>query len=593
MQIGIDAICNSSKDTETVGGYTEVGKREKSTHYGRECPSLPNCYTCYPPGSTLLECRLEGDQPVAHVVQVPGRGCPVNQKTCLVVETKGTEFGPLSRIVSQPHEELTRSAEALMPCQTQTSQLPMSYCLESSECRGGPVARAVIVPTNNCPSSKVTTMETTNEGHYDKPTSKIVYGPTIKETTAPICNDEPVTVINCKANRKQTAVRLTRCLVNANPGAKTHFETCVARDGSCPTTMGFVRPCDQDPTQQSVVETSIDECGISNACMDTCSQDDKFCGCLESRPCKAGPTAKITQHNARDTVQDTRPVVNRFEESTEKVYRTPPDCVVTCSGYKKPRFKCPAKDFHPRIERRNGLDPGDQEYTSNPFKRPIKKQRQVCPRHCCPPIHKPKSTSHGQCQRAQSAISRLSEHCLPIERPKSCLDSPSRLKYQPDSGDHASQPMGMFVPCTSTVEPSHKSRTDPPDLKPIKCVLVPCTIVSKTEEEVKSEKIDREQTRKTKRCVEECPKVKVEKMVPCSKGFTVEIKSEELLTRYREYMSPNTLYRYETSRSKRNGLQDEMKLPVPRMVLELKNKEIEELCREGSAKFDAKDECPC
>lgn len=56
------------------------------------------------------------------------------------------------------------------------------------------------------------------------------------------------------------------------------------------------------------------------------------------------------------------------------------------------------------------------------------------------------------------------------------------------------------------------------------------------------------------------------------------ITSEELLTRYREYMPANTLSRYEACRSKRNGLQDQCRLPVPRIVLELKKRETQ--CRE-------------
>ena len=57
------------------------------------------------------------------------------------------------------------------------------------------------------------------------------------------------------------------------------------------------------------------------------------------------------------------------------------------------------------------------------------------------------------------------------------------------------------------------------------------------------------------------------------------ITSDELLTRYREYMPANTLSRYEACRSKRNGLQDQCRLPVPRVVLELKRRE-EAQCRE-------------
>lgn len=59
--------------------------------------TLPTCCPRYPPGSTLLECRFEGDQPVAHIVQIPGDRCTATQKINLLVETKATKFGPSAR----------------------------------------------------------------------------------------------------------------------------------------------------------------------------------------------------------------------------------------------------------------------------------------------------------------------------------------------------------------------------------------------------------------------------------------------------------------------------------------------------------------
>lgn len=59
--------------------------------------TLPTCCPRYPPGSTLLECRFEGDQPVAHIVQIPGDRCTASQKINLLVETKATKFGPSAR----------------------------------------------------------------------------------------------------------------------------------------------------------------------------------------------------------------------------------------------------------------------------------------------------------------------------------------------------------------------------------------------------------------------------------------------------------------------------------------------------------------
>lgn len=84
-------------------GWGEGGRYElyvirfQQRHHGLDNPetTLPTCCPRYPPGSTLLECRFEGDQPVANVVQVPG--CDNNQKTCFLLETQASRSGPSSR----------------------------------------------------------------------------------------------------------------------------------------------------------------------------------------------------------------------------------------------------------------------------------------------------------------------------------------------------------------------------------------------------------------------------------------------------------------------------------------------------------------
>lgn len=63
----------------------------------RRATTDPTCCPRYPPGTTLLECRFEGDEPVAHVVQVASNGKPSNQKMCLLVETRQSSSGPYSR----------------------------------------------------------------------------------------------------------------------------------------------------------------------------------------------------------------------------------------------------------------------------------------------------------------------------------------------------------------------------------------------------------------------------------------------------------------------------------------------------------------
>lgn len=81
------------------GRYELYVIRFLQRHGNLEDPAttLPTCCPRYPPGSTLLECRLEGDQPVAHVVQIPDERSAATQKTCLLVETKASKSGPSAR----------------------------------------------------------------------------------------------------------------------------------------------------------------------------------------------------------------------------------------------------------------------------------------------------------------------------------------------------------------------------------------------------------------------------------------------------------------------------------------------------------------
>lgn len=72
----------------------------------------------------------------------------------------------------------------------------------------------------------------------------------------------------------------------------------------------------------------------------------------------------------------------------------------------------------------------------------------------------------------------------------------------------------------------------------------------------------------------ECEQPSPRQIAEFLKTYVPRIKSRELVTRYRDYFSPSLIERYEIGRSKRNGLQDEYSLPIPRGVIEQKRKEL-------------------
>ncbi|KOC60487.1 hypothetical protein WH47_07845, partial [Habropoda laboriosa] len=508
----------------TESGRYELYVIRFQQYRGLEQPAttLPTCCPRYPPGSTLLECRLEGDQPVAHVVQVPGDENSATQKSCLLVETKQTHLGPLSRIVSRPPEGPTNS------------QSPMSYCLESRECPEGPFALAATVPLNNANCSNIVTALETTKGSRcpNGPISKITYGPTVGKTPETTkchknSHDPSITFIDCTTSKTQASAKMTKCLKNdAKVRAKSCFETRVSRDGNCPTAVGFLCPPDHSSScQHNVLEVKVDECGPRTR-MIACPRDDsKSCGFMESKCSQDGPSAKMTQQLV-DTCREEKlhqEKIEGFRESKAKSLPSPSEfddtcreeefprgkvegfreCVDTCPGSKKSTGKEPISV----PERRNGLDP-DDNIPPSPFHR---LPRKVCPPHCCKAVDP--------------------------ARPRSCMDSFQRRRPETLSA-------GPSRSCKCALPPSRASKRQ-------KSGTEDCT---KQKEGTRARVCNGERTK--------------------TKDIASLIKSEELLTKYRDYVPPNLLLSYEACRRKRNGLQDQCKLPIPSAVLQLKRREM-------------------
>ena len=382
------------------------------------------------------------------------------------------------------------------------------------------MARAVLVPAED--ASTVTTLHVKKgDDHPEQPCSKIVYGPTIDEAETVRCarkDREPqVSFFGCAASKKQATARITKCSPNdRNVGARKCLETRAPRNSDCPTAVGFVYPPEKSrPCQHSVFEAKIDERGPETR-MITFPRDGDYLGYMESKLCEKGSSAKVTNQPVDAVARHLDYLQARGLEQ------------VTCPSREKDSKEKDTKEKPPPCEkreekrellpvkRRNGLDPSDEN--SKASKSPPEDSRgRVCPAYCCQPVPKPKS-------------------CLPTAVDPKCRSAP---------------------PCESR-PPAEKPKSCD-DVEKRKFLAVPCaSLADKTKDEAR-------------RLVNDVDCTRSKKDVP-------RITSEELLTRYREYVPPNTLNRYEACRSKRNGLQDQCRLPVPRVVLELKRKETQ--CRE-------------
>ncbi|KAG7209210.1 hypothetical protein KM043_015339 [Ampulex compressa] len=189
---------------------------------GTEPPpaTLPTCRPRYPPGSTVLECRLRADHPVAHVVQVPPEASAAPQKVCLLVETRQSPWGPLSRETSnsQDVQRKVRFDEISDPKQLSPplAEDSTSHCSKSREDPDRSAALATGAPTRTDSSRclNLTTLETTNNtGGPDGPVYKIVCESTpAKATKTDNCQksiqEQPVTVIECATTQEGPLVRV-------------------------------------------------------------------------------------------------------------------------------------------------------------------------------------------------------------------------------------------------------------------------------------------------------------------------------------------------------------------------------------------------
>lgn len=437
--------------------------------------------------------------------------------------------------------------------------MSMAYTLESRECSDGPFARAIIIPSEESAvnsSNKVTSLHVCKgKNHPAHPTSKIIYGPRLDGGRKTKCDEveekeEPVSFIGCTAGKKHATARITKCHHGRNEGgngatpfgAKRCLETHVARNTDRPTAHAFVLPLDKPAAcHHSTMEAKVDECGPRTR-MVSYPHEDNFTGYMESRNVEDGPAARIMQQSL-DTVDEGNGLFEggRAVEDGKLLCRTSSGCATSCA---RQQLRCEGKPAAAAKRREEGVEEGDKcGKTSRQYPR-----GKVCPTYCCKP-------TAGQ--RPKSCMIKYDKDCRKPEQPPACPPAAERPRT-----------------CTTTTEKREKRReAAAPKSKTYKFLIVPCTIVGKTEAPADADDCTRPKEKKERL---DCGEERVEK-VECEEEEEEEIpkiSSEELLTRYRDYFSPNTLHRYEVCRSKRNGLQDQCKLPIPRAVIELKMKEL-------------------
>ncbi|XP_076674588.1 uncharacterized protein LOC143372353 [Andrena cerasifolii] len=442
-------------------------------------------------------------------------GSTATQKTCQLSKARQTPSGPLPRLIFQPQGH-SRKPNKLLPddqkdCSQECTESPTIYYLK-------PVTRPKSAITRNLPSDctyAIICLEPTKgDGNRHGPRSKILYCPATRRSLGNPC-DSPKTV-DC-ATKGPPSRMIER---SASPPTVICSETPVPRAGG--HSVAVVSPCPPENSisrQQGGLETRVGDCGPRPGNVSFPQDRRHYCCGMGS---KSSEPAKPRRGLAKIICEEGYPE-RKVERKASWVYRSPPDCVPDCAGFKDPLKNCSidCKDRAPRVERRNGLDPSDTVPQSDFAPRP---RRQVCPSRCCPPTKRPKF------ERSYSGRGR--QRCHDFAGPESakCVSARAVL-VKSGCGGYRGETEKLSGDCA----------------------------MSKTSPEVEACESGRPTAKQIGEFVE---------------GYVPRVRSQELATLYREHFSPSQLERYEACRSKRNGLQDECSLAVPHAVVQLKRQEL-------------------
>ncbi|XP_078051374.1 uncharacterized protein LOC144477521, partial [Augochlora pura] len=300
------------------------------------------------------------------------------------------------------------------------------------------------------------------------------------------------------------------CEANSRDPAVTFIDCTASRKGTLArVTKRFSGIASRE---KNYYETSVEDGDPTAMSYQRPSQND---GCvqnvLETRVDKHGPRTRLINHPT-----DCERYCGNMESKSSS--DGPSARITQAPGESFHEQKCLASA--PALgndvnERRNGLDPSENK-KSSPIKSRVSCPRPTRPRPCSP-LENSKSES--------SSVDQLQLDCADAIR---CESIKSATTSEAANAPVEEQCKAMeLVDCVSSKLRDSKARGKPG-----------CAAPKETSD--------------------------------CPNNHVPRVEPQELLTCYRDYVPSTLLDRYEACRSKRNGLQDQCFLPVPRAVIELK-----------------------
>lgn len=390
-------------------------------------------------------------------------------KTCMLLETKQSEYGPTSRLIYIDTKMMFEYLLDVLSLSFRVVAYPakssprtthngptraMSFALESRDRPGGAVACAGKFGEHMDEHSAisfaqpVTTLETTNGAACPNgPSSRLVYGSVpeaVVKTSGP--HRTPAFRIECSTTPEGPIARVTQIpqeftKSSGDPG--TCYETFANHDGSCPTAM-VTRPNRKEESQKGwgFLETRVDSSGPRARVLappEGPSNVRHFTH-LQVQSKDNGPSAKISQHPG--DITKVIPNLRANQDGSLAANQCP------CNYRSSSSSKHPTMP-HP-TERRNGLSPTSSELKyrvellngSRCKKGKSSGTSKNGLARCCPPvacidqgasefkIHPATCAtkqSPSPCKRSKSPVPRFDPCCCLV---RSCFKSPNRSRSE-------------------------------------------------------------------------------------------------------------------------------------------------------------------
>ncbi|XP_020283153.1 uncharacterized protein LOC109854462 [Pseudomyrmex gracilis] len=190
-----------------TGKFDERRKASRTRSCGLERPptTLSTCHH-YPPGCTVLECRLEANRPVARVVQVPADTAATARNSCLLARTRSSA-DRVSRKTSRSKARKDSSTA------DEYALLPTFHVLKSQDSKCSLAGKA---------SVETVILDVTGDKQSDTPISKIIHCPSTRPVSE-VC----VTRDRADDQRRPASERTLRVKVaRANPAKSDKASVC-------------------------------------------------------------------------------------------------------------------------------------------------------------------------------------------------------------------------------------------------------------------------------------------------------------------------------------------------------------------------------